>query len=44
MKTFIVSHTGIVYEKDLGPEHPRAFQKMDLFNPDKSWKPTDDEW
>lgn len=44
VKTFIVSHTGIVYEKDLGPDTLEAFQKMELFNPDESWTETDDEW
>jgi hypothetical protein len=44
VKTFIVSHTGIVYEKDLGPDTLAAFQKMELFDPDDSWKPTEDEW
>ena len=44
VKTFIVSHTGIVYEKDLGKETLDLFQKMEHFNPDKSWKPTEDEW
>jgi hypothetical protein len=42
VKTFIVSHTGIVYEKDLGADGLEAFQKMDRFNPDKSWSPTED--
>src|SRR6476469_1838333 len=37
VKTFIVGHAGIVYEKDLGPETLPAFQSMDRFNPDKSW-------
>ena len=44
VKTFMVSHTGIVYEKDLGPNTLDEFQKLELFNPDKSWKPTDDGW
>jgi hypothetical protein len=44
VKTFIVSHTGIVYEKDLGPDTLEAFQKMEVFNPDESWTATDDEW
>lgn len=43
VKTFIVSHTGIVYEKDLGPETLDVFQKMDVFNPDKSWQATEEE-
>jgi len=38
-KTFMVSHTGVVYEKDLGPATLEIFQKMELFDPDKSWKP-----
>jgi len=44
VKTFIVSHTGIVYEKDLGKETLDAFQKMDRFNPDDSWHSTEDGW
>jgi hypothetical protein len=44
VKTFIVSHDGVVYEKDLGADTLKAFQSMDRFNPDKSWQPTDDEW
>ncbi len=44
VKTFIVSHTGIVYEKDLGTGTLEAFQKMELFNPDSTWHPTEDGW
>jgi hypothetical protein len=39
IKTFMVSHTGVVYEKDLGPATLAEFQKMERFNPDKSWTP-----
>jgi Protein of unknown function (DUF2950) len=39
LKTFIVSHDGVVYEKDFGPKTLQEFQKMELFNPDKSWTP-----
>ncbi len=39
LKTFMVSHTGVVYEKDLGPGTLEEFEKMDHFNPDKSWTP-----
>jgi hypothetical protein len=39
VKTFIVSHDGVVYEKDLGPATLDEFQKMELYNPDKSWVP-----
>jgi hypothetical protein len=44
VKTFIISHTGIVYEKDLGADSLNLFEKMDRFNPDKSWQATEDEW
>ena len=44
VKTFIVSNTGVVYQKDLGPDTLKAFQAMDVFNPDKTWQETDDEW
>ena len=43
VKTFIVSHDGIVYQKDLGPASLENFEKMELFNPDKSWTPVRDE-
>jgi hypothetical protein len=39
VKTFIVSQDGVVYEKDFGPETINEFQKMERFNPDKSWAP-----
>ncbi len=43
VKTFIVSHDGVVYEKDLGPDTLKTFQSMDRYNPDKSWKVTEDD-
>jgi hypothetical protein len=39
VKTFIVSHDGVVYEKDLGPDTVEAFRKMERYNPDKTWSP-----
>jgi hypothetical protein len=42
LKTFMVSNTGVVYEKDLGAGTLDAFQKMDRFNPDKSWTIVED--
>ncbi|HVP33329.1 MAG TPA: DUF2950 domain-containing protein [Steroidobacteraceae bacterium] len=39
VKTFIVSQDGIVYEKDLGPDTLARFEKMTLYDPDKSWSP-----
>ncbi len=44
VKTFIVSYEGIVYEKDLGPDSLNIFKKMELYNPDKTWRRTDDGW
>ena len=44
VKTFVVGSTGIVYEKDLGSETLKKFATLDRFNPDKTWKATDDEW
>ena len=44
VKTFIVSYEGIVYQKDLGPDTLRIFKEMELYNPDKTWKRTDDSW
>src|SRR5437867_2127567 len=40
--TFIVGPDGIVYEKDLGPDTLKTFQSMDKYNPDKTWKVTED--
>jgi len=39
VRTFIVSHGGVVYEKDLGARTLNEFQKMESFNPDKTWSP-----
>jgi len=43
VQTFIVSHDGVVYEKDLGPDTLKNFQSMDRYNPDKTWKVTEDD-
>ncbi len=37
IKTFMVSHDGVVYERDFGPASLQEFQKLDRFNPDASW-------
>ncbi len=37
--TFMVSHDGVVYEKDFGDGTLNAFKAMERFNPDKSWTP-----
>lgn len=36
--TFIVSHSGDVYEKDLGKMTPSVVQAMKVFDPDKTWQ------
>jgi hypothetical protein len=38
VKTFIVNHEGVVYEKDLGPETAVKAKAMKDFNPDKTWE------
>jgi len=43
VKTFIVSYDGIVYEKDMGPNSLEIAKTMDRYNPDKTWRVTDDE-
>ncbi len=42
VKTFIVSHDGVVYEKDLGPKTLGTFQAMERYNPDKTWSPVEE--
>jgi hypothetical protein len=37
--TFIVSHDGVVYQKDLGQKTLDQFRAMERYNPDKSWSP-----
>jgi hypothetical protein len=39
VKSFIVSHDGVVYEKDLGPETLEIFRTMKLYDPDPTWTP-----
>jgi Protein of unknown function (DUF2950) len=41
--TFMVSYDGVVYQKDLGPNSAAVFQKMERYNPDKTWHRTNDE-
>lgn len=39
IQTFIVSQSGIVFEKDMGTKTIDTFRKVELFDPDKSWMP-----
>jgi hypothetical protein len=41
--TFMVSYDGVVYQKDLGPDSVSIVNKMERYNPDKTWKRTSDE-
>lgn len=41
VKTFMVSHDGVVYQKDFGPEALNVFKAMERYNPDKTWEPVD---
>ena len=43
VRAFIVSHDGVVYDKDLGPKTLDEFKKMERFNPDRSWTPVSEE-
>jgi len=43
VQTFMVSHDGIVYQKDLGADTLNIFKSLERFNPDKTWRPTYDE-
>ena len=44
VKTFMVGPNGVVYQKDLGSDTLKKFESVDRYNPDKTWKPTDDDW
>jgi len=43
VQTFMVSHDGVVYQKDLGPKTVELANAIELFNPDKTWMPVQDE-
>lgn len=36
--TFMISHAGILYQKDLGPDSRRIAAAMKVFDPDESWE------
>jgi hypothetical protein len=43
VKTFLVSHEGVVYEKDLGPDSLKFAKEMVEYDPDKTWHRTNVE-
>jgi len=40
--TFVISHQGVVYQKDLGEDTTKLAQSMKAYDPDESWEPVDD--
>lgn len=44
VNSFIVSYEGVVYQKDLGPKTLEIFEKMQIYNPDKTWRATNANW
>jgi hypothetical protein len=40
--SFMISHDGIVFEKDLGKNGAKTAEAMKTFDPDESWKEDDD--
>jgi hypothetical protein len=43
VETFIISNEGNIYQKDLGPDTLKLFKAMETYNPDKTWRITEDE-
>lgn len=41
VQTFIVSHDGIVYQQDLGPDTAKIASAMAGYDPDKGWTPAE---
>lgn len=39
--TFMVNHSGVVYQKDLGRHTGSIAKRIDLFDPDQTWKKVD---
>jgi len=40
--TFMISHQGVLYERNLGPRTAELVQSMTEFNPDGTWRPVKD--
>ena len=41
--TFMVSHAGTAYQKDLGRRTEIIAQRINLFGPDQTWKKVDEQ-
>jgi hypothetical protein len=44
VQTFIIGQEGVVYQKDLGIHSLEIVKAMELYNPDKTWRRTGDQW
>ena len=44
VQTFIVNHSGVVYQKDLGPDSVAVARQITRYDPDKTWSRTNDAW
>jgi hypothetical protein len=44
VQTFVVSYDDVVYQKDLGPSTASVAPAIERYDPDASWKRTDDAW
>ncbi len=42
VQTFLVGYDGVVYQNDLGPNTAAIADDIQRYDPDASWKPTDD--
>ena len=41
VRSFLISHHGNLYQKDLGPDTPYVAGGMSIYNPDNSWRRVD---
>jgi len=41
IKTFMVNHEGVVFEKDIGPDTAAVTTNMNAYDPDSTWKQVD---
>jgi hypothetical protein len=38
IKSFLVNHQGVVFEKDLGPDTDKVVEQITTFNPNRTWQ------
>jgi len=44
VKTLMVDYDGVEYQEHLEPDSINIVKNMELYNPDKTWRPTSDNW